>query len=117
DRLTFPQLLHFWKRRWFRTLPNYFLVLLVSLFVYRNTLSGIPVHHYFFFLQNFTSEIPRFFVESWSLSIEEWFYLLLPFPFLLLHKTKNKRGLLLFLLIAIITGISLLRYQFTKDMD
>jgi peptidoglycan/LPS O-acetylase OafA/YrhL len=33
---------------------------------------------YAFFLQNFASERLWFFPESWSLSVEEWFYLLFP---------------------------------------
>jgi peptidoglycan/LPS O-acetylase OafA/YrhL len=33
---------------------------------------------YFCFLQNFSSPHPSFFPEAWSLSVEEWFYLLIP---------------------------------------
>lgn len=71
---------HFWLRRWFRTLPNYFLVLFLLL-AYR-----LWVLHdlwdfsnlYFFFSQNLAWSHPEFFPEAWSLSVEEWFYLLFP---------------------------------------
>jgi peptidoglycan/LPS O-acetylase OafA/YrhL len=39
---------------------------------------------YVFFIQNFTSEMPLFFIESWSLSIEEFAYIVGP---LLLYAT------------------------------
>jgi len=73
-------LLAFWQRRWFRTLPNYFLFLGINMavlhFLSPSRLSGtIP---YFLFLQNWLWIQPRFFPESWSLAIEEWFYLLFP---------------------------------------
>jgi peptidoglycan/LPS O-acetylase OafA/YrhL len=72
----------FWIRRWFRTLPNYYLVLLINIFI---VYFGI-IHEnfaqfnwkFFFFLQNFSGPFTDFFWESWSLSIEEWFYLLFP---------------------------------------
>lgn len=70
-----PTLLSFWKRRWFRTLPNYylFLTLNVGFALYLgHALPNIPT--YAFFIQNLAWRIPPFFVESWSLAIEEWFY-------------------------------------------
>jgi peptidoglycan/LPS O-acetylase OafA/YrhL len=79
---------NFWTRRWFRTLPNYYLVLggLIGFALLRAWRSGL--HHtlpgkgtlvkYFFFLQNFAQYVPDFFPESWSLAIEEWSYITLP---------------------------------------
>ena len=78
----------FWIRRWFRTLPNYYLVLLINVLI---VYFGI-IHEdfsqfnwrFFLFLQNFSGPFSNFFWESWSLSIEEWFYLLFPLIVLLL---------------------------------
>jgi len=68
----------FWVRRWFRTLPPYYLVLGLR------TLLGHPLHWRFLvFLQNFDHKAMASFPVSWSLSIEEWFYLLAPFLLLL----------------------------------
>lgn len=73
-------MLYFWIRRWFRTLPNYYLVLLLNIVVLYYLGSKWPEHlwRYFFFVQNLFTEMPWFFPESWSLSIEEFAYVLGP---------------------------------------
>lgn len=74
-------LVYFWKRRWMRTLPAYLFVLLF-LMIY--TIIFVPSNFptdwwkYFLFSQNLINERNEFFAESWSLSIEEWFYLTIP---------------------------------------
>ena len=87
DDFCFTHVIHFLKRRWFRTLPNYYLVLLLNIGVaFIIGYSIIDSWRYFFFLQNFTSPMLPFVTESWSLSIEEFAYLLLPIA--LYVKTK-----------------------------
>ena len=74
-------LFNFWVRRWFRTLPNYFLVLLVLLilsYLFIDGFAPLAGYKYFLFTQNLYSPHPAWFPEAWSLSIEEWFYLLIP---------------------------------------
>jgi peptidoglycan/LPS O-acetylase OafA/YrhL len=69
----------FLKRRWFRTLPNYFLILLLNIVLAGIIGYGIDgLWRYFFFLQNIGSSMLLFFPESWSLSVEEFTYVLLP---------------------------------------
>lgn len=69
----------FWARRWLRTLPLYFFfILLYMQFDWRRSFSFAEVWTHFFFMQNLTSTIPAFFELSWSLSVEEWFYVLFP---------------------------------------
>lgn len=85
-------LFNFWKRRWFRTLPNYYLFLLINYLIFtvyigegeRNVL------RYVFFLQNLAWPGPDFFGESWSLALEEWFYI--SFPLLLFGFSKIFNG-------------------------
>ena len=91
------ELRDFWMRRWFRTLPNYFLFLILNaalwLFVpefAKPPGASPPVGAYLVFLQNFTEPITKFFGVSWSLAIEEWFYL--TFPVLLLFLLRSLRG-------------------------
>lgn len=72
-------LLGFWYRRWMRTLPLYFFYLVVSLFA--DAHNNIDLHEkiaYLFFSQNVAWHMPEFFGLSWSLAVEEWFYLTFP---------------------------------------
>lgn len=79
---SFAEVRRFWVRRWFRTLPNYWLILTISILLY--WLMGLQEPNseqllLYFFSQNLVHP-PRvfFFNEAWSLSIEEWFYLTFP---------------------------------------
>jgi len=77
-----PSLFLFYCRRWFRTLPLFWL------FVALNVVFEASLHHrgiglgealgHAFFLRNFASISLTFMPESWSLAVEEWFYLLFP---------------------------------------
>ena len=72
----------FYVRRWFRTLPLFFLFLVINVIFERS----FRAHRVGFnealshglFLRNLTGLHLTFFPESWSLAIEEWFYLLFP---------------------------------------
>lgn len=116
-------LLNFWTRRWFRTLPNYYLVLtgLIVFALLRAWRSGL--HHtlpdkgtlltYFLFLQNFAQFIPDFFPETWSLSIEEWSYITLPLVLWGLHTVLAahwpRQRIVLAAILFIIAGTNLYR--------
>lgn len=91
----------FWIHRWLRTLPNYFLALTINLFLAFFVWKNIPerIWSYFVFLQNSDFQ-PLFFNESWSLSIEEYAYVLLPVVLFLFSKIKNRN--LTFLLSTIL---------------
>jgi peptidoglycan/LPS O-acetylase OafA/YrhL len=79
-----PQVLAgFLLGRWMRTLPLYYFILIVRQAL-RVTVYGAPLQpwpalgSYALFLQNLAWPMPGYFIESWSLAVEEWFYLLLP---------------------------------------
>lgn len=113
-------LLDFWKQRWFRTLPNYYLFLILNLLVAsilnENTKSDFS-WEYFFFVQNLFSGIGSFMTESWSLSVEEWFYLVMPFGFFcisifwsFISRDSFKVNLFLWWLVGIIVVVSFIRF-------
>jgi peptidoglycan/LPS O-acetylase OafA/YrhL len=82
---------NFWWRRWLRTLPNYFLFLFINILVAIWLGRGIPsLLPYLFFWQSFAAPPQPFFVESWSLAVEEWFYILVPILFAIAIKLSRK---------------------------
>lgn len=109
---------HFYIRRWFRTLPLYYflLIIFVSTAVIQSQQPDFHLLH-FFFLQNFVPESLNFFSVSWSLAIEEWFYLLIPLIlyFGLQHKLLTKR-IMIFLLILIVC-VACMRYVYVSVFD
>lgn len=112
---------NFWVRRWMRTLPNYLLILVLLISAYR--WFGLPVADhvlpYFFFSQNLAWPHPKFFGEAWSLSIEEWFYLSIPLPFLLTSQLKflDRRRLILFVIFFVIFSVMMLRFYRAYHYD
>lgn len=90
----FSSLLNFFKRRWLRTLPNYYLILIINIVIVYFGIINEDFSQFnfgfFLFLQNFCSHFTGFFWESWSLSVEEWFYVLFPFLLLLLFVLFQK---------------------------
>ena len=66
-------------RRWMRTLPLYYVVLAGAGWFF-----GIQNPHAFLLLQNFFPAEPRVLAASWSLVMEEYFYLFFPLTMLLL---------------------------------
>lgn len=108
----FKDLINFWAKRWSRTLPNYYLFVIVIMTLFSAPFEEITKH--LFFLQNIAhnskSLIPIGW--SWSLSVEEWFYLFIPFlTFIGLSLLKIKRKtLLLTLILTLIISIGVLRY-------
>jgi peptidoglycan/LPS O-acetylase OafA/YrhL len=77
-------LFRFWYRRWMRTLPLYVFYLIVSLKYDWRGETTLSAHlPYLFFSQNLAWPMPDFFHLSWSLAVEEWFYLTFPLVILL----------------------------------
>ncbi|QRK09548.1 acyltransferase [Archangium violaceum] len=105
--------LGFWSRRWLRTLPAYYAVLLVGLLTEafgrsRGSWNGsLPA--YFVFLQTYLSDMPRF-NWTWSLCIEEHFYLMLPLVLMavgrLLPRMSARRMLLSVGVACLVVSIS-----------
>ncbi len=114
DDFSFNKIKYFWIRRWFRTLPNYYLILILNVLLVIYLGNDLPQNlwQYFIFLQNFAWEMPLFFSESWSLPIEEFAYIIGPILLYILFyfkvKTDRKK------LFAIITICIILFFIITK---
>ncbi|KXX67055.1 acyltransferase [Flammeovirga sp. SJP92] len=108
-------LIDFWTRRWLRTLPNYFLILFILCGInvyFGNNLNFWVLKDYMLFSQNLFSEHPNFFPEAWSLSIEEWFYLITPlclYFLILVFKIKPKQAIIT-LAFTILTAVLFFRF-------
>jgi len=118
----FEDIVYFWIRRWFRTLPNYFLILVLNGIIFYAFYSFIDISlvRFIFFLQNFASPHPQFFSEAWSLSIEEYAYILGPIMlFILVHLFKIKRMSFLFLAMSslVVLLIFISRYLYILDNE
>jgi peptidoglycan/LPS O-acetylase OafA/YrhL len=109
----------FFARRWIRTLPPYILAL---------TIMGILTGHLFdrdffqhlFFVQNLFSvnDTADLFAPAWSLSVEEWFYVLFPLYLVLMTylRCTIKLSVALFLLAFFLTkvaGLTIYQESFT----
>jgi peptidoglycan/LPS O-acetylase OafA/YrhL len=112
---------NFWTRRWFRTLPNYYLFLLVNVALYTFILKR-PTGDFSLLVFSHNLVAPfadAFFAESWSLAVEEWFYLLAPllvFLFSAVFSRQRKYGVLIAMLfvIAACTAARFWTAQFTS---
>jgi peptidoglycan/LPS O-acetylase OafA/YrhL len=105
----------FWTRRWLRTLPAYYVTLIVLIllsFTHDSSFDMTGSLKYFVFIQNILTPIPSFFLESWSLGVEEWFYILVPiFLFLLRNIFKIPfRSSVVITSLTIIIAVTFFRY-------
>lgn len=94
----------FWVRRWMRTLPAYYAVLILSVAQRYISLDDVRFPwEYFFFLQNYNESL-SFFSISWSLCIEEQFYLFIA-PLLAISCRLKKEHTTTLLLILLFTPL------------
>ncbi|HUP29354.1 MAG TPA: acyltransferase family protein [Usitatibacter sp.] len=102
----------FLQRRWWRTLPNYYLFLAVNAALAWWVVDrAAPDARFLVFAQSLV--LPArgdFFPESWSLAIEEWFYLLAAGAFAIAAWRRASARALGMGLVAITVAWPLLRY-------
>ncbi|KAA6440351.1 acyltransferase [Dyadobacter flavalbus] len=74
-RISWRSIRSFWVNRWLRTFPAYLLTFAIHYYIYSPSPNRL---FYLIFVQNIVTPPPGFFPHSWSLAVEEWFYLLFP---------------------------------------
>ncbi len=101
--------------RWVRTLPSYYIVLTVlvllgALFTHK---LDFPFRNYLF-IQNLYEQRARIFRETWTISIEEWFYFTFPVLFFIISSILkiNKKKSYLYILLFYIIVCNLLKVYY-----
>lgn len=99
-------------RRWYRTLPNYYLFLAVNAALAAFVTGGArPDADYLIFAQSLAAPARvTFFPESWSLAIEEWFYALAALGFAIAAWRRLSARALGWVLLAILVAGPAARY-------
>jgi len=95
----------FYLRRWLRTIPLYFVALIFYTAISNNF--NFDFFKFLFFLQkmlpNFADK--DYFMVAWSLSIEEFFYLIFPIYLILFNKVKPYKLVVYFIIFLTIAKI------------
>lgn len=102
----------FWFRRWMRTLPAYFFILLFYWVVF-----GKVQFSDFILLQWPISHNGRVIPVSWSLAVEEWFYVLFPVAALIATAIFKKHGMIVAIIAAISLPFLFRAYQFSAGYN
>ena len=108
----------FLLRRWIRTIPPYMVALICAaiFFGYGDYINLIKFMTY---TQNILRDnsVPNFFSVAWSLSVEEWFYIFLPFSFIITSKIKFRIFKFNVLTICLITILllNIIRFFYNND--
>ena len=110
----------FLVRRWMRTIPSYLVALLAISVIFREMAADF--WRYATYLQNLFSQhnTNDYYPVAWSLSVEEWYYVVFP-PFLLLYG-KLTRGTgewfgCVCAALLFIGGITLIRFVYGDTAD
>lgn len=122
QKANLPNLLNFWMRRWLRTIPLYFFILtilIVIFYVFKTEFNLSEYIKYYLFIQNINTIHPEFFSEAWSLTIEEWFYILAPialFSLVGIFKMSPKKSVFYAAFVFIIL-ITIYRYNLHLNLN
>ena len=115
ERITPKYTARFLVMRWVRTLPSYYIMLtfLVLLYALFTRHLDFPIRNYLF-IQNLYEQRSKFYRETWTISIEEWFYFTFPVMFYIFSSFLkiNKRKSYLFILIFYIVVCNLLKIYY-----
>ena len=115
-----PSILDFYRRRAYRILPSYLVVLsfYVAVPAWREAPRLAPLWKFLTFTMNFGFSFnQRAFSHAWSLCVEEQFYLLLPMVVILLMRWASVRVTAITLVSVALYGIALRAFLITHYPD
>lgn len=106
-------------RRWYRTIPPYLVALICMAFI-TGPIDIAVFFEFFLYIFNFfdIDESKNFFTVSWSLAVEEWFYVFFPIFLVLCKKTTDISIIkisIIYILIFIIAKIVLFDPSSTNE--
>ena len=110
--------MRFYIRRIFRIFPLYYVVL--TLLVLALGLSAYQKEHVwleYFYLSNYPTTFQNVMYWGWSLSVEEHFYLIIPFIILLLKRLPSNKSRLVTLALLWASGFAVRWYIFSSNPD
>lgn len=123
EDFSFSDIKYFLFRRWFRTFPNYYLLLFVNVFVWYFIYGELPekIYRYVFYIQNVTDTSLPFYRVSWSLAVEQFSYIIGPFllyGLIRLFPRKNRDAFYLLVTVFIIVVFTLTKvyFYFNKEV-
>jgi peptidoglycan/LPS O-acetylase OafA/YrhL/lysophospholipase L1-like esterase len=111
--------LTFLARRWMRTIPPY-LVALAAITIVSGNIFSSDVAAYVFYVQNFFASLPEkrdYFAVAWSLSVEEWFYIVFALLLFGARLAGFGRAGFIRLTIAFMLAAALVRFSFGNMAD
>lgn len=116
NKITLKYTGRFLVMRWVRTLPSYYLILTITviLTILVTKKFEIPVGNYLFTHNLFNNHV-KFYSETWTISIEEWFYFSFPIVFYLIAtvlKISKKKSFIFIVLLYIFVCNFLKIYYF-----
>lgn len=115
DKITPKYTARFLVMRWVRTLPSYYLILtfLVFLTILVTKKFDIPIGNYIFTHNLFNYHV-KFYSETWTISIEEWFYFTFPiiFYFITTYLRFNKKKSFIFIVLLYIVICNFLKIYY-----
>lgn len=119
NSIIFKDVVTFYKRRWYKIVPMYFFTILICLLLSHYNIYYAKDFSWKFlvFLQNLTKADFYFLPHTYSLTIEEWFYVFFPLGLYFILKLKKKNSLNSFYYLIFIWIVVAITFRLIKHFN